>query len=133
MTIQEQIKIDMVNAMKTKNTAVLSLLRVVTGEFSRESNSKELSDAQAIKIIRKMHETAKELANLREVSILEKYLPKMLNENSIRIIITEIIQENNYSSMQDMGKVMGKIKQLPTSALIDGKIASTITRQYLAN
>jgi len=130
MTLQEQIKNDMVNAMKSKNTEELSLLRVVSGEFSRIG--KELTDEQSIKVLRKMSENAKEQGNNDEVKILEKYLPQMLDENQIKNIITEIINVNKFSGMKDMGKVMGKIKTLPVASQIDEKTASTIVKEMLS-
>ena len=133
MCLQSQIREDMVAAMKSRDTDVVSLLRVVAGEFGREMKdvSKELSDEEATKVIRKMSENAKELGNLNEVLILEKYLPQMLGEYQIKTIVGGIIQKNQYSGMQDMGKVMGTLKTHPMTALIDGKIASQITRELL--
>ena len=132
MTLQEQIRTDMLNAMKNRNQEVLDLLRVVAGEFGRTMNGgKQLSDDEAIKVIRKMSENAKELGNDVEVQILDKYLPQMLGELQIKTIIGGIIQTNGFSGMQDMGKVMSEIKKLPMSAQIDGKISSRITKELL--
>lgn len=132
MTLQEQIGKDMVNAMKSRDKKILSLLRVVTGEFGRAmKSSKQLNDDEALKIIRKMSDNAKDLGNNGEVLILEKYLPKMFDETAIHLVVTEIIQTNNYSGMRDMGKVMGKIKTSVNSSRIDGTIASKITKELL--
>lgn len=130
MTLQEQVKNDMVNAMKTKNQEELGLLRVVSGEFSRIG--KELSDEEAIRVIRKMSDNAKEQDNEVEIKILNKYLPQMLEENQIRTIVGGIINTNKFSGMQDMGKVMGEIKKLPISTQIDGKISSKIVKEMLS-
>jgi len=129
MSLQTKIREDMVAAMKSRDTEVVSLLRVVAGEFGRVG--KDLSDEEATKVIRKMVENAKELGNLNEVVILDKYLPQMLGEFQIRTIVGGIIQANKFSGMQDMGKVMTTIKNHPMSAEIDGKIASQITRELL--
>jgi len=129
MSLQTKIREDMVAAMKSRDTEVVSLLRVVAGEFGRVG--KDLSDEEATKVIRKMVENAKELGNLNEVVILDKYLPQMLGEYQIKTIVGGIIQKNGYSGMQDMGKVMTTIKNHPMSAEIDGKIASQITRELL--
>ena len=129
MSLQEQIREDMISAMKSKDTETVSLLRVVAGEFGRVG--KDLSDDQAIKVIRKMSENAKDLDNESEVLILEKYLPQMLGEMQIKTIVGGIISKNSYSGMQDMGKVMGTLKTHPMTAQIDGKLASQITRELL--
>ena len=129
MSLQTQIREDMVNAMKSRDTETVSLLRVVAGEFGRIG--KDLSDEEATKVIRKMVENAKELGNQGEVDILDKYLPKMLGEQQIKVLVAGIIQSNSFAGMQDMGKVMGEIKKLPSAAQIDGKIASQFTRELL--
>ena len=128
MSLQTQIREDMLAAMKNRDNETLSLLRVVAGEFGRTMNAgKQLSDEEALKVLRKMSENAKELENQGEVLILDKYLPQMMNETHIRLAVNRIIQENGYSGMQDMGKVMGQLK----SPSIDGKLASQITKELL--
>lgn len=130
MSLQSQIREDMVNAMKSRDTETVSLLRVVAGEFGRIG--KDLSDEEATKVIRKMVENAKELGNRGEVDILDKYLPQMLGEQQIKTLVGGIIQSNGFSGTQDMGKVMGEIKKHPAAAQIDGKIASQIVRELLS-
>lgn len=137
MKLQEQIKNDLVLAMKSKNIEIISLLRVVVSEFSTvasrmENNTdKILSDEQALKEIRKMVQNAIECGNKNEVEILNKYLPSMFDENQIRIIIEKIISDNNITGAQNMGKVMGEIKKHPDASKIDNKIASTIVKELL--
>lgn len=135
MTLQDRIKTDMVNAMKSKNKDVLGLLRVVTAEFPRcdyyKDVSKDLPDNEVIKILRKMSANAEEQGNNVEVEILSKYLPEMLGEFQIKTIVGGIITSNGYSGMKDMGKVMGEIKKLAVASQIDGKISSKIVKEML--
>ena len=132
MSLQSQIREDMVAAMKSRDRDTVELLRVVAGEFGREmKSSKELSDDEAIKVIRKMSENAKELGNLNEVEILGKYLPNMLGPTQMKTIIGGIIHKNQYSGMQDMGRVMSTIKTHPMKSQIDGKLSSQITKELL--
>jgi uncharacterized protein len=130
MTLHEKINEDMISAMKSRDQETLNILRVVKGEFGRVG--KDLTDDQAIPIIRKMVENAKDLGNHGEIMILDKYLPQMLGENLITLLVNEIIQINGFSGIQDMGKVMGEIKKLPSAAQIDGKIASQIVKELLS-
>jgi uncharacterized protein YqeY len=137
MSIQETIKNDLVVAMKSKNVETTSLLRVVLGEFSTvasrmpNNSEKVLSDDLALKEIRRMYENAKMMQNQFEIDTLDKYLPKMLSEDQIKNIIVTIISEKNISGIQNMGKVMGEIKLLPTASMIDNKIASNIVKELL--
>ena len=129
MTVQEQIKSDMVNAMKSKDAMKTSLLRVVISEFNRIG--KVVSDEVAIKEIRRMCENAKLMKNDYEINILESYLPKMLGDDEIKLVVTEIISANNFSGMKDMGKVMGELKKHEKSSQIDNSIASKIVKELL--
>ena len=133
MSLQSKIREDMVAAMKLRDRDTVDLLRVVAGEFGREMKDVrvELTDDKVIAILKKMKENAIELGNLGEVVILDKYLPQMLGEFQVKTIVGGIIQKNNYSSMQDMGKVMGTLKSHPMTAQIDGKLASQITKELL--
>lgn len=129
MSIQEKIREDMVNSMKNKDSEKLNLLRVVIGEFGRIG--KELSDEQSTKVIQKMHENAIEMKNDYEISVLEGYIPKKLDESQIKEIVKSIIDSNNISSIKEMGKVMGELKKHPNATQIDNKIASTIIKEML--
>lgn len=132
MSLQEQIREDMVKAMKERDTDVVSILRVVAGEFGREmKSSKELSDEDATAIIKKMVEDANTLGNTGEVEILEKYLPKKLTEKETREIIELLIVGNNYSGMKNMGMVMGLLSPMTKTGEMDGKFASQVVREML--
>jgi uncharacterized protein len=139
MTLQETIKNDLVVAMKSKNVETTSLLRVVLGEFSTvasrmpNNTDKVLSDDLASKEIRRMYENAKLMQNQFEMDTLDKYLPKMLSEDDIKNIVSKIISENNFSGVQNMGKVMMEIKKHPNSTMIDNKIASNIVKELLVS
>jgi len=152
MSLQSQIRNDMVAAMKSRDKNTVELLRVVAGEFGREMNNGiELQDDQVTAILKRMKKDAIIMGNLNEVEILNKYLPTILGETQIKTIVGGIIQKNGYSGMQNMGKVMGTLKTQkngysgmqnmgkvmgtlkthPMSAQIDNKIASRITKELL--
>ena len=134
MSLQKQIREDMVAAMKAKESEKLSLLRVLTGELATNEKRKEKEKKTEQEIILKMSNNAKEMGNDSEVEILDKYIIKveMLGETQLRTIIGGIIQMNEYSDpRKDMGKVMGTLKTHPMSAQIDNKTASVIVRELL--
>ena len=65
-----------------------------------------------------------------EISIIEKYLPKQMDEATLTGVLEKIIAETGASSMRDMGKVMGMAtKQLAGQA--DGKLISQIVKKLL--
>jgi len=129
MSVYKQIKGDTVSAMKDGNTEKRDLLRVVTGEFDRIGN--KISDIKAISIIRKMYSNAIDFKNDIEANILESYLPKMLEPKEIKVIVANIIEVNKFSGIQDLGKVIGKLKQSKEISLIDMKTASTLIKELL--
>ena len=126
--IQEKIKSDLKQAMLSKNSEVKDLLRVVIGEFNREG--KEVDDAKATSIIKKMVQNAKDQENFREVNILEEYLPKQMDDVELENVCKEYILSLGDTSMKDMGKVMGYLKD-NYSGQYDGKSASSIVRNLL--
>jgi len=130
MRIQEQIKQELRASMVGGNKELTSLLRVVLGEFSREG--KELSDEQALKVIKKMRDNAVELKNEFEEIELNKYLPSMLEPKELREMIKTIIELNELSGMQSMGRVMGELSKSKENSRIDKQTASQIVRELLS-
>ena len=133
MNLQEQLKADMRVAMKIRDTETLAVLRVAVGDISRIKDKKgkpviNPTNDDIITMLKSMAENAKEMGNENEVLILGSYLPQMLNEAQIRLVIEDLIEEHGYSGMQDMGNIMKELK----SPTIDGKIASNITRELLS-
>ena len=135
MTIQEQISEDLKEALKSRDTQKLSYLRVVAAEFSRINSidgSKNHSDEVITKKLRELEENAKLMSNEYELGVLSNYLPKKLTEEQIKPIVLGIINLNHITSMKEMGKVMGLLKQDPNSSLIDNTIASRIIKETLS-
>lgn len=129
MTIQEHIKNDLTIAMREKNEGMKSILRVVIGEFNRIG--KEVSDEQAISILKKMRQNAIDQGNVDEQASLELYLPVQMDGEKLNVVIENIISDLGCSSIKDMGKVMAELK-LRHDGTYDGKEASAIVRKLLA-
>ena len=129
MSIQKKIREDMVVAMKNKDTEKLNLLRVVIGEFGRIG--KELSNEQSLKVIQKMHENAVEMKNDYEISVLDAYIPKKLDESEVKNIVKSVLEASGATSLKEMGKVMTELKNHPKSSQIDKKLASDYIKELL--
>lgn len=141
--IIDQMKLDMLNARKNKNVETLSILSTVLGEMMANAamidNVKVVTDEAAIKIIKKYIKGAEEMMThsgimsqialdklVSERDILEKYLPKMLNGDEIRRIMTAEIESGEAS----IGSLMKKMK-IDYANLYDGKLASQIANNLL--
>ena len=149
MSLQKQIMEELKLAMKSKDSVALQALRAVKSAFllakTEAGAGDDLTSEQEMKIIQKQVKQRKDSAaifieqgrqdladpELREVAILEKFLPEALSEEAIEKVVLETITKLGAEGMKDMGKVMGVVsKQLAGQA--DGKTLSGIVRKNLA-
>jgi uncharacterized protein YqeY len=134
MRIEERISADLKTAMKERNENVKSLLRVIIGEFGRVDTrgreGKEIYDTEATTILKKMKENAVLMNRPDEVEIIERYLPKMVDEIELRGVIAKILSEKTINSMAGMGIIMSELKAKYGSAY-DGKLASQIAKELI--
>ncbi len=132
--------------MLEKNDLVRDTLRMFLSEVQRFEidNKEEVDDTKALQIINKMIKQRNDsisqfksggrddLADKEqsEVEVLSKYKPAQLSEEEVAAKVKEAISESGASSMQDMGKVMGLLKNLAGSA--DMGIVSKIVKEELS-
>ena len=121
--IEEAVKV----SMKNRDKEITSTLRMAISELKKEEIDKriDLEDKQVIQILQRMIKQRKdsysqfsdagrnELAEKEqnEINILSDFLPEQLSEEELTLIVTEVIKETAASGPQDMGKVMGSLKQ----------------------
>ncbi|MCK9446261.1 GatB/YqeY domain-containing protein [bacterium] len=121
MTLREQIIKDKMEAMKSGNTIQKNVLSTLQGEFER--NNKTPDDSIVISQIKKMIDSNIECKTESENVYLEIYLPKKLSDNEVIKIIENVIKENDYKTMKDMGKIMTYLST-NYSGKYDSKFAS---------
>jgi uncharacterized protein YqeY len=145
----EQISADIVSAMKAKDKVRLMALRNVKKYFIESKTAPgandELSDEDAMKILAKLAKQGKDTASvyesqnradlaeeeMKQVRIIEEYLPKPLSAEELRTALSAIIQEVGATSAKDMGRVMGLAsKQLAGKA--EGRVISAMVKELLA-
>ncbi len=61
-----------------------------------------------------------------EIAVIERFLPKQMNDAEVEAAIKAIIAETGASSMKDMGKVMGALKAKYVGQMDMGKANSVI-------
>lgn len=134
MELEKRIREDIKMSMKNKTSELTTLLRVVIGEFETAKSRPvpPYSEAVALGIVKKMYSNAIELNNSFEAEVLEKYIPKMLEPKEVRIIVKNVIDNNHYTSIKEMGQVMGALKQCKEAPLIDMKTAITLVKELLS-
>ena len=125
MNLVEQLKQDMICAMKEKDKERLTVIRMVKAALDKERIDKkiEINDEVLIDVVNKqikmrndsIEEFKKASRNdlvesvSKEIEILMKYLPEQLSEDEVLSIINEIVTKLDASSMKDMGKVMQEV------------------------
>ena len=112
MPLQEQIKKDLIDAIKAKDAVRKEALRVVLGEFDRE-DSKDLTDEEVAGVLRKLVKSERETLELKGepdsgfLRTLEQYLPQMATDEEIVAFIEENIDFSQFKNkMQAMGPIM---------------------------
>ena len=146
MVLYEKIQSDMYTAMKAGEKEKASTLRTVLAKLKDKQidNKEPLSEKDEIKVLQTLVKQRKESIDLYqkggrselaeaesfELEIINTYLPEMMNEDEVRKLIEEIIEETGAQSMSDLGKVMPQIMK-QGKGLIDGKTAQRIVSEML--
>jgi len=133
MKILVEIKQDLIEAMKSKDSEKSSTLRMLQAAIKNKEidmNRQEMSDEIILEVITKQAKQRREAiaeyekggrAELaekekQELSVLEKYLPAQISDEEITIAVKAVIDEMS-AQKSDFGKVMGTVaKQLKGKA-----------------
>ena len=149
MGLEQQIMAEMKDAMKAKNESVLRSLRAIKAEIIKAKTEPgaggEIDEATEQKFLQKMMKQRRDsfeifeqqgradlsIKEKEEMEVIERFLPKQLNETEITALVSTIISDMGATSPADMGKVMGVAsKQL--AGLADGKTISNIIKKILS-
>tara|TARA_B100000378_G_C17828118_1_gene336987 strand:+ start:20 stop:481 length:462 start_codon:yes stop_codon:yes gene_type:complete len=151
MSLREKINQQFNTALKNKNKNLVSTLRLILSDIKERDianrtakNKQEIKDQEIIKVLKKMKKQRQDSAVLykkggrlellaaeeSEIEIINTFLPKQLSEEETKKICKETIEFVSASSIKDMGKVMGSLKQKYSDS-IDFSKANTIIRGLL--
>tara|TARA_B100000749_G_C18039934_1_gene306861 strand:+ start:31 stop:489 length:459 start_codon:yes stop_codon:yes gene_type:complete len=152
MALREKINQQFNTALKNKNKTLVSTLRLIIAAIkerdiaNRKGGKKEeVKDQEIIKVLQKMKKQRQDSASLyekggrqellnvekAEIEIIDTFLPKQLNEEETKKICKEIIESIGASSIKDMGKIMGSLKQKHSDS-IDFSKANVIIKGLLS-
>ena len=147
MTLREKINEQFNTALKSKNKNLVSTFRLILTAIkerdiaNRTSEKKEaVKDVEIIKVLRKMKKQRQDSAELykrgerqelleveeAEIKIIDLFLPKQLNEDETKKICKEVVESLGASSIKDMGKIMGQIKQKYSDSIDFAKVNTII-------
>lgn len=153
MTLRERIQADTKEAMKAKETARLSTLRLISAAIkdreiaSRTEGGDEsgLSEADLTAILSRMvkqrQESAKayeeggrlELAEREqdEIKVIQAYLPRQLDDGETRAAVDRAISDLGAQSIRDMGRVMAELRNRHAGQMDFGAVGPMVKERLM--
>ena len=153
MTLRKKINEQFNAALKSRNKTFISTFRLILAAIKERDianrtggKKEEIKDPEIIKVLRKMKKQRQESADLykkggrqelleveeAEIKIIDTFLPKQLSEEETKKICKEIVESLGASSIKDMGKIMGQLKQKYSDS-VDFSIVNTIVKGLLSS
>ena len=137
--LKKQLTENLIAAVKKKDKESINTIRLILAAIKdkeiairSEGKKEEISQEIIFSILKNMIKQRNESIDLykkgnrqelvdkekKEIDIIQRFLPKQLDENVIKDICKEIIEKLNAKNMSDMGKVMAEIKKHKSSSQI---------------
>ena len=149
MTLKEQIMADMTAAMKAKDTARTSTLRMLKAAIvnRRIEKGAELDDEELMKLLRSQVKQRRDSIEqyqkgarqdlvdkeTAEIAVIESYLPQAASPAEIEQAVAAAITETGATSMKDMGAAMKAAMAHLASKNADGRAVSEAVKNRLAS
>ena len=149
MSLEQKVMADLKTAMLAKDEKGLRSLRAIKAAIilakTAEGANGEIKEADEVKLLQKLIKQRKDSLEIykqqnrtdlaqkeqEEIDVIEKFLPKQLDADELKTILSGIITDLGASSPADMGKVMAAAtKQLGGQA--DGKTISAAVKELLS-
>ena len=152
--LKKQLAENLIIAVKKKDKESINAIRLILAAIKdkeialrSEDKNNEVSEEIIFNILKKMVKQRNESIDLykkgnrpeladkekKEIDIIQKFLPKQLDESTVRNLCKEIIQKLNADKMSDMGKVMAELKKHEFSSQIDMAKASSCVKIILSS
>ena len=127
--MEARIQKDLIEAMKEKNTLRIAALREIKTAIMKYKTAADYkgtcTDADIVGIIQKLVKQHTESYDIYtkagrtdlaseefgQMSYLKEYLPQMMSNDKLEKVIDEVIRDLHLSTMKDMGKIMGYLKE----------------------
>lgn len=144
--LREELQKALKESMLNKDTDTVSAVRlIIAGMKEKDVDArgkvlKEASDADLMSMMQSMIKQRNDSIKMyvdgkredlaakerKEISIIERFLPKQMSDAEIETAIRGVIAETGAASMKDMGKVMGALKAKYAGQLDFGKASGMI-------
>lgn len=147
MDMRERIGAALKDAMKSKDAARLSTLRLINAAIKDkdialrgEGGDATVGDAEVLAILGRMVKQRQESARayeeggrlelaekeLAEIKVIEDFLPRQLDAEETGAAIRAAIAETGATSIRDMGKVMAALKAKYTGQMDFGAVGALV-------
>lgn len=147
MGLRSKITEDLKSAMKSKDSARLSTLRLINAAIKdrdialrSEGQMDGASQADVLAILGKMVKQRQESARsyeeggrlelaereIAEIAVIESYLPRQLSDVEVAAAISAAMAETEATSIRDMGKVIGTLKSKYTGQMDFGRVGPMV-------
>ena len=149
MSLKQQIISDMTSAMKAKDAARTSTLRMVKAAITNreKEGGGDISDEDVLKLLRSQVKQRRDsieqyqkggrqdLADKEqvEITIIEAYLPQAASQEEVDQAVAAAITNVSASSMKDMGAVMKAAMAKLAGKNADGKMVSETVKAKLSS
>lgn len=149
MTLEQRINEDIKAAMLAREKEKLNALRAIKSAIllakTQKGGSDELSEEAEIKLLKQLVKQRQDSAEMyksqnredlyqeekSQLDVINLYLPQMMSEEEVESTLKQIIAENGFAGMKDMGKVMGMATKT-FAGRADNKMVSDIVKRLLA-
>jgi uncharacterized protein YqeY len=141
----DRIKADLEASMKAQDRERTSCLRMALSavKYRRVALNKDLDDQEVVRVLKTQVKQVTEsleayekggredLARIerKNLEILRSYLPAELDEDGVRSIVREVIEQTG-AAKKDFGKVM-KLVMAKVAGQADGKLVNSIVNSLL--
>jgi uncharacterized protein YqeY len=147
VSLLDKIQKDMVDAMKAKDEARLSTVRLIKTALKKQEvdSMKPLTEATEMQVMNTLIKQRRESADMfrkggrgdaaekeeAEIVLIESYMPAVASEADLQQAVSEAITETGASSAKQMGVVMKAAQAKLAGKRIDGKVLSELVKQKL--
>jgi uncharacterized protein len=147
VALKEQLRTDMVAALKAKDELRLSTLRMAISAITTEevagSSARQLSDDEVRKVVAREAKKRREAAEAFEAAgrpelaaqeraegaVLVEYLPAQLGDEELAGLVRAAIESSGASGPQDLGQVMKVVTPQVAGQAEGGRVAAEVRRQ----
>ena len=145
MSLRDQINQDMKAAMRSKDEARLSAIRMLWAAIQRREVDERitLDDTQVLSVVEKTVRQSRDAveqflkgkrADLadkenRDIAFWEVYLPAQASDEEVAKLVREAIATTGAVSIKDMGKVVGVLKPKLQGRADMGKVSALVKAQ----